>query len=99
MKNQDIIQNFIFEALPIRGEIVHLNATFKQIMEQHQYPPLIQRWLGEALVLVALLSTAIKFSGKLSIQFQGKGKLKLLLVQCTNELHLRGLAQWDGELT
>lgn len=99
MKNHDIIQNFLFEALPIRGEIVHLNASFQQIMEQHQYPPLVRRWLGEALVLVALLSSLIKFSGKLAIQFQGKGNLKLLLVQCTNELELRGLAQWAGELT
>jgi molecular chaperone Hsp33 len=63
MKNHDTIQNFLFEALPIRGEIVHLNASFQQIMEQHQYPPVIRRWLGEALVLVALLSTLIKFSG------------------------------------
>jgi len=99
MKNHDSIQNFIFESLPIRGEIVHLNASFQQIMDQHQYPPLIRRWLGEALVLVALLSTLIKFNGKLAIQFQGKGKLKLLLVQCTNALELRGLAQWEGELT
>ncbi len=99
MKNHDTIQNFLFEALPIRGEIVHLNASFQKIMEQHQYPPLIRRWLGEALVLVTLLSSLIKFTGKLAIQFQGKGNLKLLLVQCTNELELRGLAQWDGELT
>ncbi len=99
MKNQDSIQNFLFEELPIRGEIVHLNLSFQHIMEQHQYPPLIRRWLGEALVLVCLLSTLIKFNGRLAIQFQGKGKLKLLLVQCTNELQVRGLAQWEGELT
>lgn len=99
MKNHDTIQNFLFEESAIRGEIVHLNASFQQIMEQHQYPPLIRRWLGEALVLVCLLSTLIKFNGRLALQFQGKGKLKLLLVQCTNELQLRGLAQWEGELT
>jgi len=97
MKNKDTIQNFIFESLPVRGEIVHLNATFQEIMEKHQYPPIIRRWLGEALVLVALLSTLVKFSGKIAIQFQGKGKFNLLLVQCTNELELRGLAQWEGE--
>jgi len=98
MSNKDVVQNFLFENFPIRGEIVHLNNSFQQIMEQHQYPPLIRRWLGEALVLISLLATSIKFSGRLAIQFQGKGKLKLLLVQCTNDLHLRGLAQWEGEL-
>ncbi len=99
MKNQDTVQNFLFEGFPIRGEIVHLNMSFQQIMDQHQYPPLIRRWLGEALVLISLLSTLIKFSGRLALQFQGKGKFKLLLVQCTQELQLRGLAQWEGELT
>jgi len=99
MKYYDTVQNFLFEAFPIRGEIVHLNASFQQIMDQHQYPPLIRRWLGEALVLVSLLSTLIKFSGRLALQFQGKGKLKLLLVQCTQGLQLRGLAQWEGDLS
>lgn len=99
MNNQDTVQHFIFEELPIRGEIVHLNKSFQTIMDQHQYPPLIRRYLGEALVLVSLLSTIIKFDGRLSIQFQGKGKLKLLLVQGDHNLHIRGLAQWDGELT
>jgi molecular chaperone Hsp33 len=97
MTNQDTIQHFLFEEIPVRGEIVHLDQSFQKIMEQHQYPPLIQRWLGEALVLVSLLSTMIKFSGKLSIQFQGKGRFKLLLAQCNKDLHLRGLAQWEGE--
>lgn len=99
MNNHDIVQNFLFEEYPIRGEIVHLNASFQQIMDQHQYPPLIRRWLGEALVLISLLSTLIKFNGRLAIQFQGKGKLKLLLVQCNNALEMRGLAQWEGEVT
>lgn len=99
MNNHDTVQNFLFEELPIRGEIVHLNASFQQIMEQHQYPPLVRRWLGEALVLISLLSTLIKFNGRLAIQFQGKGKFKLLLVQCNDQLQIRGLAQWEGELT
>lgn len=99
MNNNDTIQHFIFEDAPIRGEIVHLNQSFQHIMEQHDYPPLIKRYLGEALVIVSLLSTIIKFNGRLAIQFQGKGKLKLILVQCDNELHVRGLAQWEGDLT
>lgn len=99
IENHDTVQHFIFEEAPIRGEIVHLNKSFQLIMEQHHYPPLIRRYLGEALVIVSLLSTIIKFSGRLAIQFQGTGKLRLLLVQCDNDLHIRGLAQWDGELT
>lgn len=97
MKKQDILQRFLFENLPIRGELVHLNESYQTIIHQHGYPPAIQRLLGEALVLVNLLSAIIKFEGRLTLQFQGKGRLRLLLAQCNHEFHLRGLAQWDGD--
>ncbi|MDR3478759.1 MAG: Hsp33 family molecular chaperone HslO [Gammaproteobacteria bacterium] len=99
MKKQDILQRFLFENAPIRGELVHLNDSFQTIIKQHDYPPVIQRLLGEALVLASLLSAIIKFEGRLTLQFQGRGKLKLLMAQCNNDFHLRGLVQWDGELT
>jgi molecular chaperone Hsp33 len=98
MKKPDILQRFLFENAPIRGEFVHLEQTFQTIIQQHNYPPLIQRLLGEALVLVSLLTAAIKFEGRLSIQFQGSGKLKLLLVQSSQNFHLRGLAQFSDDL-
>lgn len=97
--NQDTVQHFIFDNAPVRGEIVRLEHSFQQIMEQHDYPPVIRRYLGEALVLVSLLSTIIKFKGKLSVQFQGTGKLKLLLAQSDHDLNIRGLAQWEGEVS
>lgn len=93
MKNKDILQRFLFEDAAIRGEFVHLDKTYQTIIHQHDYSPLIQRLMGEALVLIALLSATIKFQGRLSMQFQGKGKLKLLLVQSNQDAHLRGLIQ------
>ena len=98
MKKQDKLQRFLFENASVRGEIVHLDDTFQQIIQQHEYPPLIKRILGEALVLVSLLTGIIKFSGRLTLQFQNKSGLKLLLAQSNQDFHLRALAQWDGEL-
>lgn len=98
MNDKDILQRFIFENASVRGEIVRLEESFKTIMQQHQYPPIIQRILGEMLVVASLLSASIKFKGRVTVQFQGKGSLKLLLAQSTHELHIRGLAQWQGEL-
>ena len=99
MNNQDILQHFIFENASVRGEIVRLEESFKTIMQQHKYPWVIQQILGEMLVTASLLSASIKFKGRITVQFQGKGKLRLLLAQSNNELQLRGLAQWQGELT
>jgi molecular chaperone Hsp33 len=95
---KDGLQRFLFEDASVRGELVHLNHSFQTIMQKHNYPPLIQRLLGEALVIVSLLSAIIKFNGRLTVQFQSKNKLKLLLAQCNNNFEIRGLAQWEGEL-
>lgn len=95
----DLLQRFIFEKVPVRGEFIHLQQSFQTISKQHAYPPPIRQLLGEALCVAALLSAIIKFTGRLTVQFRGKGKLKLLLAQCDNHFDLRGLAKWEGELT
>ncbi len=99
MNNRDILQRFLFENASVRGEVVHLEQSFQTIVQQHNYPPAVRRLLGEVLAAVCLLSATIKFTGRLSLQFQGKSKLKLLLAQCDNQFHIRGLAQWKGDLS
>lgn len=99
MNSADSLHRFIFENIPIRGEYVFLQESFQTIIEQHNYPEALRRLLGEALCVSALLSAVIKFNGRLTVQFRGKGRLKLLLAQCTNHFHLRGLAKWEGDLS
>lgn len=99
MAKTDLLQRFIFENAPIRGEFIHLEESFQTIIQQHAYPEPIRRLLGEALSVAGLLSAIIKFTGRLTVQFRGKGKLKLLLAQCDNQFHLRGLVKWDGDLS
>jgi molecular chaperone Hsp33 len=98
MKNKDILQKFLFENVPVRGVFSHLDKTYQTIISQHDYSPVLRQFLGEALVLVSLLSATIKFAGRLTIQFQGSGNLKLLLVQANQNFHLRGLIQVSQEL-
>lgn len=99
MQKVDSLQRFIFENAPVRGELIRLQLSYQTILNQHPYPAPIRKLLGEALCVSALLSAIIKFNGRLTVQFRGKGKLKLLLAQCDNNFHIRGLAKWDGELT
>lgn len=98
VKDNDSLQCFIFDNAPVRGEMVHLNESFQAIIKQHDYPPFIQKLLGELLAAICLLSASIKFNGRLTVQFRGKNGLKLLLAQCTQAFELRGLAQWDPAL-
>jgi len=99
MKQQDLLQRFIFDKAPIRGEYVQLTESYETILGQHDYPEALRRLLGEALAVAALLCATIKYDGRLTVQFRGKGKLKFLLAQCDNQFHIRGLAKWDGDLS
>lgn len=83
----------------MRGEIAHLTDAWQSVLQRRSYPPPIQRLLGEAMTATALLYATIKFNGLLTLQLQGQGPLNLLLVHCTGDGSLRGLARWQGEVT
>lgn len=99
MTESDILHRFIFENEPVRGEFVRLTDSLQTILNQHQYPPLIRRLLSEALCAATLLAAVIKFDGRLTLQFRGKGKIKLLLAQCNHQMAIRGLVKFDADLT
>lgn len=99
MTNDDIIQRFMFDNANVRGEIVRLTKSFQTITHQHAYPSSVQKLIGQVLAVACLLSSIIKIKGRLSVQFQGKEPLKLLLAQCDHDYNLRGLAKWQGDLT
>lgn len=93
----DSLHRFLFEQLAARGEIVHLDAVWRTVLERRAYPPAVQQVLGEAVAAAALLSATIKFDGLLTLQIQARGPLRLVVVQVTSERTLRALARWDGE--
>lgn len=95
----DSLHRFIFENTSIRGNIVHLNKTFKCALQHHDYPLSLRFMLGELMAASALLAATLKLQGgALILQIQGKGPLKLLVVECTAELGIRATAKWDGTL-
>ncbi len=94
MNDKDLIYRFMFENISVRGEWVRLDQSYRTIVLQHKYPVLIQKLIGELLVVTCLLTAIVKFKGNFTVQFQGKSKLKLLLAQCDQQFHLRALAQW-----
>ena len=97
-KDRDSLHRFLFDDMPVRGEIVHLDASWRAALEQIDYPPVIRDLLGEAMAATVLLASSLKFEGGLTLQLQGGNPLTLLVVQCTSTLNLRGLARWEGEL-
>lgn len=47
----------------------------------------------------ALLAATLKMEGALVLQIQGKGILKLLVVECTADFNMRATAKWDSDLS
>ena len=99
MSTNDTLQRFLFESAPIRGEVAHLDATWRAVLERHTYPLPLRTVLGELMAAGALLAATLKFDGSIILQLQGSGPVKLIVVECTSEQTLRATAKWDGELS
>lgn len=98
MYDRDTLQRFLFDEFPVRGELVHLDASWQEVLRRHEYPDAVRNLLGEMLTASVLLSSTLKFEGSLLIQLQGSGPVRLAVAECTSDKTLRGLAQWDGDV-
>jgi molecular chaperone Hsp33 len=88
------VQTFLLEDVGVRGALVRLKETWRNATAQHHYPAEVQQLLGEGLAATVLLTTGLKGTPSLSLQLQSDGPLRLLLLQCSAALKVRGLAQW-----
>lgn len=95
MSDGDRLQRFLFEHLPVRGHLVRLDASWRAAIEHHEYPGPVCERLGEAMAASVLMAGALQFEGRLSLQFEGPGPLRLLLAQCTHRHAIRGVARHD----
>lgn len=93
----DSLYRFVVEGCSVRGQLVYLDESWRELAARHDYPPAVRRLLGEAVSAAALLSATIKFDGSLSIQASGDGGLRLLIAEATAQGTVRGLARWRGE--
>jgi len=94
----DALSRFVFEGAAVRGALVGLDATRRDILACRAYPPALRRLLGELLAATALLASTLKFDGSLVLQLAGDGPLRMLVVECDAALTLRATAQWRDEV-
>jgi molecular chaperone Hsp33 len=91
--SKDILQKFIFDNAAVRGELVEISNAWREIQSRHDYPKAVKGLLGEMVAASALLSANLKFNGAIVMQIFGDGPVKLLVVECDAELHLRATAK------
>jgi molecular chaperone Hsp33 len=95
----DRAMRFVFEQTDVRGETVHLDKAFTDVLAVHQYAPSVRRLLGEFLAASVLLSTTLKFDGKLILQVRSEGQIPLLMVECTSKREVRAIARGAEQAT
>jgi len=81
-----------------RGRIARLGPVLDAILGSHNYPPLIEKLLAEALTLTALLGSLLKEpQGQLTLQAQTEGGVIDLMVCDYLGGELRGYVRHDPE--
>jgi len=92
----DNVIPFGFEAIPVRGALIHLSRSWRRMLRDHEYDALVTETLGHAAAATGLIAQSLKFDGAITLQIQGGAALRMLVMQCTSELELRGMASVDA---
>jgi len=92
----DSVIPFGFESIPVRGALIHLSRSWRRMLRDHDYDSLVTETLGHAAAATGLIAQSLKFDGAITLQVQGGARLRMLVMQCTSNLELRGMASVDG---
>ncbi len=98
------LHKFVFEGLPVRGMLVRLTDSWKQVLERRDiageaFPPPVRALLGEMAAAAVLMQANLKFDGALVLQAYGDGPVKLAVAEVQDDLSFRVTAKVLGEVT
>ena len=92
----DTFQRFIFEKLDIRGAFVQLETSWQAMQHGRAYSQPVLELLGQTTAVTTLIGSQLKTPGRLTFQLQGEGPVSLLIVDCDEQLRLRGMAKAEA---
>ena len=75
----DLALPFAIEGKQARGRIVRLGGVAERVVAGHGYRGDAARLAGEALTIVSLLGSALKFEGTLTLQTRGEGRARMVV--------------------
>lgn len=97
MSKKDSLSRFLFEKNAVRGELVNVTEAYQSMLENHHYPEPVQCLLGDLLVATSLLTATLKFEGDITVQLQGDGPVRLVVINGNNNQQMRGVARVGEE--
>jgi len=91
----DIVLPYTVESLSTRGRVVRLGPSIDAVLKRHDYPPAVQKALGEAVTLAILLGSSLKIEGRFQLQTKSDGPISMLVVDFDAPSSFRALARYD----
>ena len=74
----NIVLPFQLERPNVRGRFTRLDSVIENILEQHNYPSIVEALITEATVLTVLIGQMVKLNWRLSLQIRGDGPIRLI---------------------
>jgi molecular chaperone Hsp33 len=98
----DELHKFLFEGLPVRGMLVRLNDSWREVLARREstgpFPTPVRELLGEMAAAATLMQANIKFNGSLILQMFGDGPVKLAVAEARSDLSFRTTAKVVGDV-
>ncbi len=102
----DQLHKFLFEGLPVRGVMVRLDASWRELLSRRTSPSdggnafaaPVRALLGEMAAASVLMQANLKFNGALILQMHGDGPVKLAVAEAQPDLSFRATAKVVGEV-
>jgi molecular chaperone Hsp33 len=93
----DIVVPFQVDEIDLRGRVIRLGRSVSTMIDRHGYPAPVARVLAEATALTLLLGSGLKFDGRLILQTQSDGPVRMVVVDVATPDRVRALARYDAE--
>ena len=100
----DELHKFIFEGLPVRGMLVRLRGSWRELLSRrrsrddggHAFPAPVRELLGQMSAAACLMQGSLKFNGALILQMHGDGPVRLAVAEAQADLGFRATAKVIG---
>ena len=99
----DTVLPFQLDRSDIRGRVARLDGVLEAVLEQHDYPAVIEALVAETALLTAMIGQSMKLRWKLSLQVRANGPARLIATDYygpTDEgepARIRAYASYDKE--
>jgi len=97
------LHKFLFEGLPVRGMLVRLTDSWREVLARRrpggeEFAPPVRALLGEMAAAGVLMQGNLQFQGALILQAYGDGPVKLAVAEVQSDLAFRVTAKVVGDV-